>query len=159
MFDSNLIQNDFLYGYGGNTSKPAFEERNIIFYIYYETTKNILLCSTFDYCSGRAVVYIYSFFNAVRHTQHPYSSNLCYTRVKAKASLSGVSPGCHAHLLERHVSKTALFAWNEEEREGSSFTMVKLRWRCFPRGETGWNPHWGLNRFTILHVIQSFCSN
>ena len=22
----------------------------------------------------------------------------------------GVSPGCHAHLLERHVSKTALFA-------------------------------------------------
>jgi len=23
--------------------------------------------------------------------------------------LVGVSPGCHAHLLERHVSKTALF--------------------------------------------------
>jgi len=71
----------------------------------------------------------------------------------------GVSPECHAHLLERHVSKTVLFAWNEEEREGSSFTMVKLCWRCFSRGETWWNPHWGLNRFTILHEIQSFCSN
>jgi len=42
--------------------------------------------------------------------------------------------------LERHVSKTALFAWNEEEREGSSFTMVKLRGRCFPCGEMRWNP-------------------
>ena len=46
-----------------------------------------------------------------------------------------VSPGCHAHLLERHVSKTAPFVWNKEEREGSR------------------------RRFTILHVIQSFCSN
>ena len=48
----------------------------------------------------------------------------------------GVSPGCHAHILERHVSKTTLFALNEEEREESSFTMVKPHGRCFPRGET-----------------------
>jgi hypothetical protein len=64
-----------------------------------------------------------------------------------------VSPGCYAHLLERYVSKIALFAWNEEEREGSSFTMVKPHGLCFPCGEMRWNSHWGLNRFTILHVI------
>ena len=43
-----------------------------------------------------------------------------------------VLPGCHAYLLERHVSETALFVRNKEEREES---MVKLRGRCFPRGE------------------------
>jgi hypothetical protein len=48
-----------------------------------------------------------------------------------------VSPGCHAHLLERHISKIALFARNEEEKERSNFTMVKLRGRCFPHGEMG----------------------
>jgi len=35
------------------------------------------------------------------------------------------------------MSVKLYFLHNEEEREGSSFTMVKSRGRCFPRGETG----------------------
>jgi len=38
-----------------------------------------------------------------------YAMKLCIETDLRPVSV-GVSPGCHAHLLERHVSETALFA-------------------------------------------------
>jgi len=35
---------------------------------------------------------------------------ICFLIIIHKGSFSGVSLGCHTHLLERHVSKSTLFA-------------------------------------------------
>ena len=43
-------------------------------------------------------------FAEQRSAKHPHPYNLLVRPVSVE-----VSPGCHAHLLERHVSKTTLF--------------------------------------------------